>query len=152
MSESYNRLSRELIFRFFQGKARNDGLANLVVPRRPFRPRPVLPAIGDGFCRCIHDLDHLADPIADLESDGKGIPILIKHYAKLGGRMLSFNVDRHFANVLDGLVLVDLRRSDPALLTRYMGEADLRSFGSYHGLQSLGNSARPPIPSPLTHE
>ena len=142
ISERYNRLSRELIFRFFQGKGRNDGLANLVAPRSPFRPRPILPAIGDGFCSCIRDLDHLADPIADLEGDGKGIPILIKHYTKLGGRMLGFNVDREFANVLDGLVLVDLRRSDPALLTRYMGRAGITAFRSYHGLSPSSHGGR----------
>jgi putative hemolysin len=140
ISERYNRLSRELIFRFFQGKGTNDGLASLVAPRSPFRPRPILPAIGDGFCRCIRDLDHLADPIADIENDGKGIPILIKHYSKLGGRMLSFNLDRNFSNVLDGLVLVDLRRSDPSLLGRYMGEGELTSFRKYHGLQGSGES------------
>jgi putative hemolysin len=140
ISERYNRLSRELIFRFFQGKRKADRLASLVAPRSPFRPRPVLPAIGDGFCSCIRDLDHLADPIADIESDGKGIPILIKHYARLGGRMLGFNLDRDFSNVLDGLVLVDLRKSDPALLARYMGEEELTSFRSYQGLQSAGES------------
>lgn len=138
ISQRYNRLSRELIFRFFQSKENNDGLARLVAPRSPFRPRPVLPAIGDGFCRSIRDLDHLADPIADIENDGKGIPILVKHYAKLGGRMLSFNVDRNFSNVLDGLVLVDLRRSDPVLLARYMGKAHLTAFLRYHGLPGAG--------------
>ncbi|HXW93481.1 MAG TPA: GNAT family N-acyltransferase [Terriglobales bacterium] len=134
ISQRYNRLSRELIFRFFQNQGKNDGLARLVAPRSPFHPRPVLPAIGDGFCRSIRHLDHLADPIADIENDGKGIPILVKHYTKLGGRMLSFNLDRNFSNVLDGLVLVDLRRSDPALLARYMGKADLTAFIRHHGL------------------
>jgi putative hemolysin len=138
ISDRYNRLSRELIFRFFQGKERNDGLASLVTPRSPFRPRPVLPAIGDGLCRSIRDLEQLADPIADIENDGKGIPILLKHYSKLGGRMLSFNVDRNFSNVLDGLVLVDLRRSDPGLLARYMGKATLTAFLHYHGLHPGG--------------
>ncbi len=140
ISQRYNRLSREMIFRFFQSQGKDADLASLVAPRSRFRPRPILPAIGDGFCSSIRDLDHLADPIADLENDGKGIPILIKHYARLGGRMLSFNVDRTFSNVLDGLVLVDLRRSDPVLLARYMGEAALTCFRSYHGLHGTGLS------------
>jgi putative hemolysin len=140
ISARYNRFSRELIFRFFQGRSEQHGLTSLIAPRRPFHPRPVLPAIGNGFCRSIRNLDHLADPIADIESDGKGIPILIKHYSKLGGRMLSFNLDREFSNVLDGLVLVDLRRSDPALLGRYMGGGELTSFRKYHGLECPGES------------
>ena len=76
----------------------------------------------------------LTDPIADVESDGKGVPILIKHYAKLGGRMLGFNVDKEFSDVLDGLVLVDLRRSDRTVLQRYLGEDGLNAFLRYHGL------------------
>jgi putative hemolysin len=136
ISSRYNRLSRELIFRFFQTQERDAAIAGLVAPRRPFRPRRLVPSIGSDLCRGVHDLDHLADPIADVENDGKSIPILIKHYAKLGGRILSFNVDRDFSNVLDGLVLVDLRRSDPVLLQRYMGEDGLRAFSSYHGLCS----------------
>ena len=34
---------------------------------------------------------------------------------------MGFNVDRKFSNVLDGLVVVDLRRTEPAVLERYMG-------------------------------
>jgi putative hemolysin len=135
ISERYNRLSRELIFRFFQRQQR-DGLASLVEPRNPFRPRRFEPAVGHEFCRSVHDLDHLSGPIADIEEDGKGVPILIRQYAKLGGRMLSFNVDRDFSNVLDGLVLVDLRLSDPALLLRYMGAAEFKAFQSYHGVKN----------------
>ena len=135
ISDRYNRLSRELIYRFFRSRENQDEIASLVSPRKPFRPRRMLPALSHDFCGGVRDLDHLADPIADVESDGKGIPILIKQYAKLGGRMLSFNVDREFSNVLDGLVLVDLRKSDTALLGRYMGE-ELKSFREYHGLSA----------------
>ena len=56
--------------------------------------------------------------------------------------MLSFNVDRAFANVLEGLGLVDLRRSDPALLARYMGKAEVTAFRSYHGCQHQVTAAR----------
>jgi hypothetical protein len=66
---------------------------------------------------------------------GIGIPILLKQYAKLGERMLSFNVDRDFSHALDGFVLVDLRHTDQALLRRYMGETGMEAFMSYHGLR-----------------
>ncbi len=84
----------------------------------------------------LHSLEQLTDPISDAESDGKGIPILLRHYAKLGGRLLSFNMDRNFSNVLDGLVVVDLRRSDPVVLGRYMGKDGLKTFRRYHGLST----------------
>jgi putative hemolysin len=133
VSDRYSRFSRELIYHFFQ-RQEKDELASLVAPRNPFRFGPRLPSVSYGFCDSLRDLDYLADPIADVEDDGKGVPVLIRHYVRLGGRMLSFNVDRHFSNVLDGLVLMDLRRSDPTLLRRYMSDAELEAFRSYHGL------------------
>jgi len=44
----------------------------------------------------LHDLDELAEPISDIEEDGKGLPILLKQYAKVGGRLMGFNLDRRF--------------------------------------------------------
>jgi hypothetical protein len=81
----------------------------------------------------LRNLEELSGPIMDLENDGKGVPILIKHYARLGGRLLSFNVDRRFSNVLDGFVLVDLRRSDPTILERYLGADGVEALRRYHG-------------------
>jgi hypothetical protein len=80
-------------------------------------------------------LQDLADSIGDLETDGKGIPILLKQYAKLGGRLVCFNLERNFSDVLDGLVLVDLRRTDRTSLGRYMGKDGVEGFRRYHGLQ-----------------
>jgi hypothetical protein len=74
---------------------------------------------------------------ADIEPDGKGIPILLKQYLKLGGKLLAFNVDPIFSNALDGLILVDLRHTAPAILNRYMGPASARQFLSYHQRASL---------------
>ena len=76
----------------------------------------------------------LSEPITDVESDGKGLPILLKQYAKIGGKLLGFNVDRKFSDVLDGLVLVDLRQTHPAVLERYMGKAAAAQFRRMHGL------------------
>jgi hypothetical protein len=80
-------------------------------------------------------LDELSQPITDIESDGKGLPILLRQYAKIGGKLLGFNVDRKFSNVLDGLVVVDLRQTDPSVLDRYMGKEAAAKFRSIHGIQ-----------------
>jgi hypothetical protein len=45
--------------------------------------------------------------IAQVEPDHKGIPILLRQYLRLGGRIIAFNVDREFGNVLDGLLVLD---------------------------------------------
>ena len=88
------------------------------------------------MCRALRDLDELAQPIADVESDGKGLPILLRQYAKIGGKMLGFNVDRKFLSVLDGLVVVDLRTTEPAVLGRYMGREGAAKFREFHALNT----------------
>ena len=55
------------------------------------------------MCAALHDMEELSQPITDVETDGKGLPILLRQYAKIGGRLFGFNVDRKFSNVLDGL-------------------------------------------------
>lgn len=80
----------------------------------------------------MHDLDELAEPISDIEEDGRGLPILIKQYAKVGGKLIAFNLDRKFSDVVDGLVIVDLRQTDPAVLDRYMGKEGNAAFRRFH--------------------
>jgi hypothetical protein len=43
-------------------------------------------------------------------------------------------VDRKFSNVLDGLVVVDLRKTEPAVLECYMGREAAARFKQKHGL------------------
>jgi len=107
ISNSYHPASRRLIVSLLQNH-RDGELAGLVTPQTPYRAKPAsVPA----------ELDQLSRIIADLEPDGKGIPILLKQYMKSGGRVLAFNVDRAFANALDALVLVDLKNA-PAKVRR----------------------------------
>jgi len=42
-----------------------------------------------------------------------------------------------FSNVLDGLVVMDLRETQPSSLERYMGKSGLAAFRRYHGLPAL---------------
>jgi hypothetical protein len=62
------------------------------------------------------------------------LPILLKQYAKVGGRLVGFNLDRKFSDVVDGLVIVDLRQTDPAILERYMGKEGYAIFRRFHQL------------------
>jgi hypothetical protein len=82
--------------------------------------------------RALRDLDELSQPINDVETVGKGLPILLRQYAKIGGKLLGFNLDRKFSNVLDGLVVVDLRQTEPAMLERYMGREGAMRFRQVH--------------------
>src|SRR5579863_116425 len=134
ISNDYSPASREMIYRFFESRADDDELAGLIKPRSPFRPARLRPWDCRAMCVALRDLEELSQPITDVESDGKGLPILLRQYAKIGGKLLGFNVDRKFSNVLDGLIVVDLRQTEPAVLERYMGREDAARFRGVHGL------------------
>jgi hypothetical protein len=50
---------------------------------------------------------------SDLEPSRVGIPVLLRQYLKLGGKLLGLNVDPEFLDALDGLIVVD--RAGPNL-------------------------------------
>jgi putative hemolysin len=132
ISNDYNEASREMIYRFFESRMHEDDLAGLIEPRRPFRPGLLRRWDCRAMCQVMRDLDELSAPITDVEADGKGLPILLRQYAKIGGKLLGFNVDRKFSNVLDGLVVVDLRHTESAVLDRYMGRDRAATFRNVH--------------------
>jgi putative hemolysin len=134
ISNDYCRASREMIYRFFEIRRNDEDLAGMVEPRMPFRPGRLRRWDCRALCYALRDMDELSQPIADVETDGKGLPILIRQYARVGGKILGFNVDRKFSNVLDGLIVVDLRQTEPGVLERYMGRDGLARFRQHHQL------------------
>ncbi len=46
--------------------------------------------------------------------------------------MLGFNVDSQFGDALDCLVLVDLRKTNPRVLSKYMSAAAWERFARKH--------------------
>lgn len=120
ISNDYQPVSRQLMVNFF----RRDDRAPLVKARSPFRA----PATSRGNW----DVEDLSAMVADIESDQKGIPVLLRHYLKMGGELLGFNVDRNFSDSLDGLIVVDLTRTDKKMLNRYLGVESSTRFLEYH--------------------
>jgi len=127
VSNQYSTASRELIARYFEREQ-----SKAVKARKPLRGNFVHQFELRALCSLMPDVENLSDPIADLEPDGKGIPILVKQYVKLGGRMLAFSVDPKFGNTLDGFVMLDLRNTQPEVLARYMGKERTREFLAWH--------------------
>ena len=62
---------------------------------------------------------------------GKDIPVLFRHYLTLNGRFVSFSVNEQFNNSLNGLILVDLRKTPYRYLHRYLGKKGCADFLDY---------------------
>ncbi|MGO4885990.1 MAG: hypothetical protein ACLP59_34980 [Bryobacteraceae bacterium] len=126
ISNDYNPVSRSLLVGYLETQ-REPALARLVKPRRPYRPHGAH-FYAQALSRLSRDLEELSAPIADIESDGKGVPILIKQYMKAGGRVLGFNIDPRFSHALEVLMMADLRRAPQPILERYMGREAAARF------------------------
>jgi putative hemolysin len=123
ISNQYRSISRELMVSFLERHASLRDWVGLVSTRNAFRPsrRAVVPESG-------FDIEDLSAVVSDIEPARTGVPVLLRQYLKLGGKLLGFNVDPKFSNALDGLILVDLTRTEPKLLERYLGKAEAAEF------------------------
>jgi putative hemolysin len=121
ISSDYHAVSKTLLVKFLKEKKFNYSLSTFVSARRPFRS-PWMYHLDETLMQAnIRDVEDISFIISEIENDGKGIPVLLKHYLKLSGKLLSFNVDKAFSCVVDGLLYVDLRETDPKILNRFIG-------------------------------
>jgi putative hemolysin len=136
ISDDYSPLSRDLIITFLRSSRLWTEGSRQVRPHRGVRIGLGRAGYVRSLLRGTTDEEGVSALVKDVELDRKGIPILLKHYLKLGGRVLGFNVDPDFGSCVDALIAVDLRATEPRLLERYMGTAGVQSFLAFHGLAS----------------
>jgi hypothetical protein len=132
ISADYQSLSQQILAGFLYATSFRPDLAARIHPRNPppfLRAGRGAPSCLGSVARTVADVGAL---VAEIESDGKGVPVLLRQYLKLNARLLGFNVDPMFGGVLDGLMMVDLLDVDPGLLTRYLGRGGARDFLAFH--------------------
>ena len=112
ISDAYSDLSRQLMVSYMTVNHYAPDLARFIRPRTRPKGRSLKRLGLEDCARLPADIDDLSSLIADIEADRKGVPVLLKQYVKLGGRLMGFSIDRSFGNGLDGLILVDLLRCD----------------------------------------
>jgi putative hemolysin len=128
ISDSYHRVSKHIIVQFLKQRCIAKELSGYVSPRCALRPLTDrwLPEMRTTLSA--GTIDDISMLVAEIEDDGKRMPMLIKHYLKLNGQFIAFNVDHEFADVIDGLVVVDLMQTEIKLLERFMGKDGSRCY------------------------
>ncbi|MFT5857350.1 MAG: hypothetical protein ACI8XO_004611 [Verrucomicrobiales bacterium] len=133
ISQEYNALSKNLIVQYLRRKLSNPEVSAFVKPRNPFKPKRILGLEKSAISANLRNTEEVSALVSEIEEDGKGVPMLIKHYLKMNATLLSFNVDPDFSNVLDGLLISDMTTTDPKLLKLYMGQELRDKFLAFHG-------------------
>ncbi len=130
ISNDYHQQSRLVMARGLQKDHESLPFNRLITPRKPLKSTPPVP--GSDWPELLKlDHDSISDIVHDIER-GRGIPVLLRQYLKLGGQILGFNVDPAFGWTLDALIFVDLLENDSNLLGRYLGESSLARIKAWH--------------------
>jgi putative hemolysin len=134
INSEYLSISQHMIMAFLKSHTHLPDLARFIKPRRPPRRRPPAQWEPRLASRVLTDIEDVSTLVSEIETDQKGVPVLLRQYLKLGAKLLAFNVDPEFGYVLDGLMLVDLAHTDRRVLEYYMGREGLATFRAHHGL------------------
>ena len=121
VSSDYSVRSRALIYEYLKCHCMNKKLAEHVEAKTPPCGMELLSEDARLLPSGLADLRLLSAMVSDMEEDGRSIPVLLRQYLRLGGEMISFNVDDEFGSTFDCLVLVDLTKAPDRLMTRYCG-------------------------------
>jgi len=134
ITNDYHSISKQLLIAFLESTQYVPTMARVFEPRHPVQ----LPSIRDWDPKeasvIIHDLSDVDSLIREIEEDRMSVPVLIRQYSKLNAKLLGFNVDPDFGDVVDGLMYVDLAQADPRFLTYFMGRKPAAEFLAYHGV------------------
>jgi hypothetical protein len=106
ISNSYTDFSRSLMIEFLRKYYFDPHMANFVSPRNPFisNTGDIDTEILREGARNLHRFDK---QIRDVNIGDLGMPVLVKKYLGLNGKLVAFNLDPKFNYSLDGLIVVD---------------------------------------------
>jgi putative hemolysin len=137
ISRVYDELSRQLLVAFLRVNSYLPELARFVTAKKPLPTRPISSWASKVASLVGQDIAAVTSLLSYIEEGQREIPILLRQYLKLGGKLLGFNQDPLFSDVWDGLILVDLTQTDLRILDRYLGKQGMGDFLAYQHLPLL---------------
>lgn len=108
VSGRYTNVSKELIMKFIHRNYWDAELAEFITPRCKYRVETDDPDVDIMVEASGDDIFALDRLIGDIEPSGGKLPVLLKKYISLNGKIIGFNVDPKFNMCLDGLLILDL--------------------------------------------
>ena len=107
ISNNFSQFSRGLIMKYIREHHYDAKLARYVRPRTQYNV-PGYNVDEEIILETADDLTKFDRFIKEVEPNDYTMPILLKRYLKLNGKIIGFNLDPKFNNALDGLLVQDL--------------------------------------------
>ncbi|MFP4059798.1 MAG: lysophospholipid acyltransferase family protein [Bacteroidales bacterium] len=106
ISNRFSVFSKTAIIEFIKNHYYNQDFSKYIKPRKEFKvpPSNLDTEILFDFAKDLSKLDRM---IEDIEKNIR-MPVLLKKYLQLNGKIVGFNIDPKFNDALDGLMVLDL--------------------------------------------
>jgi putative hemolysin len=117
LSPDHRPTTQNLLIRFLR-ENRGDPFATQSARARVEYPEVIHGPLG---ISSLNELQRMIQSTGDREFR---LPPLLKHYFRLGGKVLGFNVDPKFRNSVDCLFYLEIAKLDARVLRRYLPNAD----------------------------
>lgn len=123
ISNRFPDFSRSLMIEYISQHYFDHDLARFVRPRNEFiavRNNVDVEILLEGS----RDLGKFDKQIREMDIEDSGMPILLKKYLSLNGKIVAFNLDPEFNDALDGLLVLDLLNVPMQVITALSKEID----------------------------
>jgi len=107
ISNNFSQFSRGLIMQYIRAHNFDKRLARYIRPRTRYNV-PGFNVDEEVILNNTEDLNKFDRFIKDVEPNDYTMPILLKRYLKINGKIIGFNLDPKFNDALDGLLVLDL--------------------------------------------
>ena len=122
ISNDYHSMSKELIMEFLERHRLSAPFAGMVEPRHPPARRAIPSWTERERAHATAEFAHLERLIEEIERGKRAVPVLLRQYLRLNARLLAFNVDPDFGDVLDALMMIDIAQIDERIVRHYAGD------------------------------
>ena len=116
ISNDFSKFSRSLIVEFIRTYFTDEEKARFIEPRKKFVVKDDKAVDRKIFIDVAErDINKIERIIMDIEP-GYRIPVLLRKYLELNGKIIGFNIDPKFNDCLDGLIIVDVYDAPPEFI------------------------------------
>ncbi|GAB3911772.1 lysophospholipid acyltransferase family protein [Mucilaginibacter boryungensis] len=118
ISNSFSTFSKSLIVDYITKHHFDHEMAQYVRPRKKFKvdfSKIDTDLLMEGADDSLKGLDSI---ISDVETRNMKIPVLLRQYIALNGKIICFNIDPKFADCLDGFLVLDLQQVPREMLEK----------------------------------
>lgn len=132
ISAEYSLASRALMYTYLRQSCMDTKLSSEIRALNPPTNLDLRSEDARLISTALPDVRALTTMVSELEG-GIGIPVLLRQYLRLGGKMVSFGIDEDFGGTLDCFVVVELSKTPERARRRYRGKEYANDSNDTHG-------------------